>query len=215
MSFFKSGNQKKLKKFRNTVLRHKSEITYDQLLEEFSVSNIKEVTDFLDLHMDAEEYLFYDFDNQRRVLTIDQSRNSAYQEAKESVKWIKTKKVLNRDLYYISQLSILILSALTTLAIGIEGGDKTWQLILSISVTFCSAVLVTFKFKDNWIRYSGAINKFEAETSNFALGIGKYANKDKKEALEIFNRKIQDIKAEETEEWKRGMTTESIPEKNS
>lgn len=67
-----------------------------------------------------------------------------------------------------------------------------------------SGALVTFHFKDNWIRYSGAINRFETELNNFNLETGVYRQREK--AVDIFLRRIQEITAEETEEWRKMMT---------
>ncbi|MHA2245403.1 MAG: DUF4231 domain-containing protein [Candidatus Hodarchaeales archaeon] len=207
----RSKNRERILLLQNLLIIKEGIATFDELAESLGFKkDIDGLKKFL-LEIPLESLYNYKLTDEGLEVvykTDFNKRTYSIQLARKSIDWLKTKKGWNRNFFFICQIFVLVLSAATTLAIGFDWLSRDFELLFSVGVTFFSAALIAFHFRDNWIRYSGAINRFENELYNFQLGEGNY--KDTKNAVGEFLKKMQQINTEEVEEWRKMMTKISL-----
>lgn len=112
----------------------------------------------------------------------------------------KRKKSLSYIILRASQMALLVLSALTTYFIATQ---SEWELISAVFTTIFTAILSTFKFQEDWIRYSKALTALESERSSYTTkdvnrylaGIcgPKVSDMDGEKALALFTDRVNSI----------------------
>ena len=126
----------------------------------------------------------------------------------KKIKEYKRKKFLAYTILRGSQMTLLVLSALTTYFIATQ---NEWELISAVFTTIFTAILSTFKFQEDWIRTSKALMELEAERSAYITkDVKRYltgvcapemSNQENERGLSLFTDRINTVIRKEYQDF--------------
>lgn len=148
------------------------------LLNRQSVKNAKREAQKIELSEKAELYTsLLNSSNALNHNTIIPARTKALQYSQELIDDYKSSRDLARTLYYVLQISTVILSGVTPILVlvdKLETGQPwlKWLPVICPAVASIVASIVTsFPFQKNWVAANTAVELLEAEQEKFILGI--------------------------------------------
>lgn len=116
------------------------------------------------------------------------------------MEWYNKKSALYKRLHNVSQVALIILSAITPVLILLQDWDfKSFAIVTSTAVSAIVALAAKFKIYETWIGYRGATEAMRREYSLYSCSAGNYHDVDDKDRLFIEN--IEKIITDEHAEW--------------
>ncbi|MDB9455442.1 DUF4231 domain-containing protein [Dolichospermum circinale CS-541/06] len=109
--------------------------------------------------------------------TVLPARAKALEYAQDLIDDYKSSRDLNRTLYYVLQISTVILSGVTPILVlvdKLEAGQpwlKWLPVICPAVASIVASVVTSFPFEKNWMAASTAVELLESEQEKFILGI--------------------------------------------
>jgi len=162
------------------------------------------------------------------------ARTRALKYSQELINDYKRTRVNSRNIYYISQISTVILSGVTPILVVVERLDtgpswfKWLPVIFPAISAIVSSIITSFPFQERWIAANKTVELLEAEQEKFILGISQAyrctdvsepQERQKRAQLAIENfitqvntihlKQIQQVTAEKQEGEKKEEKTES------
>ena len=96
--------------------------------------------------------------------------------ADASYDWYRRAAVRARTSYRVSEIAVLVLSALIPVVAVLSPDDATVPAILGGLVVVVSGLRSIFHWQDNYLRFSGAREAVEAERRRYRTGLPPYAD---------------------------------------
>ena len=109
--------------------------------------------------------------------TVLPARTKALEYSQELIDDYKSSRDLNRTLYYVLQISTVILSGVTPILVlvdKLEAGQNwlKWLPVICPAVaSIVASVVTSFPFEKNWMAANTAVELLESEQEKFILGI--------------------------------------------
>ena len=113
----------------------------------------------------------------KNIIAIARTRALKY--CQELIDDYKTTRRNSRNIYYISQISTIILSGITPILVVVERLDsgpvwfKWLPVIFPAIAAIVSSIVTSFPFQENWIEANKTVELLEAEQEKFVLGISQ------------------------------------------
>ncbi|HBL10112.1 MAG TPA: DUF4231 domain-containing protein [Cyanobacteria bacterium UBA11162] len=105
------------------------------------------------------------------------AREKALQYCQELIDDYKNTRATSRNIYYISQISTIILSGVTPILVLVDkletssGWIKWLPVIFPAIASIVASIVTSFPFQENWIAANTAVELLEAEQEKFILGV--------------------------------------------
>lgn len=138
-------------------------------------------------------------------------KNIIEQRYKELNSWFERYKKRSCFYYYACQITVILCSALTPIAMMIFKSDGNWGVaILPVIVVIVASIQTLFRFNETWVSRAEASERLKSEHTYYKSGLGTLYSSSlpEKEVLKNFLDKIEQINREERLSWA------SIQEKN-
>lgn len=142
-------------------------------------------------------------DNSWYANTITPARQKALQYCQDLIDDYKRTRNLARNLYYVLQISTVILSGVTPILVlvdKLETGQpwlKWLPVICPAIASIVASIVTSFPFQKNWVAANTAVELLEAEQEKFILGITplyRYSNSaTEAEQLQTANQIIENF----------------------
>ncbi len=118
----------------------------------------------------------------------------------EQMAWYDKKSALYKKLHIASQVTLIILSAITPVLILFQEWDlRSFAIVTSTTVSAIVALAAKFKIHETWIGYRGAAEAMRREYSLYSCHAGDYRGVDDRD--QRFIERIEEIIASEHAEW--------------
>lgn len=119
---------------------------------------------------------------------------------KEQMAWYDRKSARYKTLHNVSQVALIILSAITPVLILFQEWDlRSFAIVTSTTVSAIVALVSKFKIYETWIGYRGAAEAMRREYSLYSCRAGNYH--DVLDRDQLFIERIEEIVANEHAEW--------------
>jgi cytochrome c biogenesis protein CcdA len=105
------------------------------------------------------------------------ARTKALEYCQELINDYKNVRDLSRSLYYVLQISTVVLSGVTPILVLVDKieADQGWlkwlPVICPAVASIVASIVTSFPFQKNWVTANTAVELLEAEQENFILGI--------------------------------------------
>jgi len=121
----------------------------------------------------------------------------------KELNWYDTKSIRNKSLYYIFQMSLIILSATTPL---LALSELKWPTTVTASVVAILAGMIKFlNLQENWFNYRSICETLRKEKHLYDAEVGDYSNtKDKQQ---LFVERVENLISREHTLWQSSVST--------
>ncbi len=121
------------------------------------------------------------------------------------IEWYGQRKQSHRRTYQILQVCVIVFSSLTPILILIEPLPKALQALPAALAAILTAVLATFRFQDNYVRFGYTLELLKSESFKYETrSTREYApGADNQQALEHFIARMEDIIMTEVADWRQ------------
>lgn len=109
--------------------------------------------------------------------SLKPARETALQYCQELIEDYKTTRTNARNIYYISQLSTIVLSGVTPILVLVDKLEAglTWikwlPVIFPAVAAIVTSIVTSFPFQEKWIAANATVELLEAEIEKFVLGV--------------------------------------------
>jgi len=121
----------------------------------------------------------------------------------DQIKWYDDQARFNKKVYKGLQMTVIVLSALTPILIGIPSlpfiDQRSLAIVISLMVAIFTSTLTTFKYHENWINYRTTCETLKKEIHYYQAKIHEYANSRDPEAL--FVERVERLISRENTLW--------------
>ncbi|MGB3404655.1 MAG: DUF4231 domain-containing protein [Microcoleaceae cyanobacterium] len=113
----------------------------------------------------------------RNIISVAITRALTY--CQELIDDYKNTRKNSRNIYYISQITTIVLSGVTPILVVVErlGSGPSWfkwlPVIFPAIAAIVSSIVTSFPFQENWIQANKTVELLEAEQEKFVLGISQ------------------------------------------
>jgi hypothetical protein len=127
---------------------------------------------------------------------------SRYQEL---IQWYEKHKRSQRRVYQLLQGCVILFSGLTPILILIDQTPKALQALPAALAGIFTAILATFRFQDNYVRFGLTLELLKSELFRYEMKAARaYApGVDEQKALERFVEKMEDLIRAEVMDWRQ------------
>ena len=141
------------------------------------------------------------------AMTMDQDAFERYIEERyeDQRQWYSRKASFNKKRYYVFQTLIIVLSALTTLTIGlgIYLPELRWLRLLALAMTGSVTVLASlqkvFRFQENWTEYRNTAESLKKERHLHLARLDEYGKTES--ADKLFVARVEDLISRQNTAW--------------
>ena len=140
---------------------------------------------------------------------LDQRRQLALDDCQVMITWYEKNKRTVRTLFYISQVCIIVLSALTPILILWSDLPKPVQALPAAIASICAALNAVFRWRENWVLRAHTSEALKRELLKFKTRTSEEyrADLDDQQALANFVARVESLTMSELSEW-RGLQTQ-------
>jgi hypothetical protein len=135
---------------------------------------------------------------------LDQRRQLALDDCQLMITWYDKNKRTVRTLFYISQVCIIVLSALTPVLILWSNLPKPLQALPAAVASVCAALNAVFRWRENWVLRAHASEALKRELLKFKTRTSEEyrADLDDQQALANFVARVESLSMNELSEWR-------------
>ncbi len=135
-------------------------------------------------------------------------QQQAIQRYRDEIEWYGRVKQSHRGTYQILQVCVIVFSSLTPILILIEQLPKALQALPAALAAILTAVLATFRYQDNYVRFGYTLELLKSELFKYETrSTREYEpSADKQKALEHFIARMEDIIMTEVADWRQAAT---------
>lgn len=116
----------------------------------------------------------------------------------DQINYYDKKSMRNKRLYLICKILIIVVSFSVPIMVAYDL-HKDILVVLSSIVAILSAIVVAFRFYENWMNYRSTCESLKKEKPHYDFGVGPYENIEDKEGL--FVKRVEALISREHTEW--------------
>ncbi len=135
--------------------------------------------------------------------TADDRDSVAVNRCQHMITWYEKRLAYTRRMYTVLQVLVIVLTA-SIPVVAILLNAPVWQAALAVVASLAATLLATFKWKEDWIRYTVSAEALRSELTKFKTRTTQdYSMElDRNKALDNFVFRIENIAASEVTEWR-------------
>jgi Protein of unknown function (DUF4231) len=136
-------------------------------------------------------------------------------ECQSSIEWYRKRKTVPRILYQGSQMSIIVLGALTPVLILVTDLPKWAQALPAAVASMAAGLSSVFHWQENWVRRASTLEALRAELLKYKTRTSSAysSNLDEQSALDNFVTSVLNLTLNELASW-RDLQTKTKPDGN-
>lgn len=138
------------------------------------------------------------------ISNINERKQVAIDDCKKMISWYDRKKRISRRLFYLFQVSAIVLSALTPIFILWSELPKAIQALPAALVSISVGLSAIFKWRENWAIRAYTSEALKRELMKYQARASKKYNEtlSEQEVLDTFVETIDTLTMSEVSEWK-------------
>ena len=135
---------------------------------------------------------------------MNDRRRMALDDCQTMIKWYDTSKRTVRNLFFVSQVCIIVFSALTPVLILWSDLPKPLQALPAALASICAALNAVFRWRENWVLRAHTSEALKRELLKFKTRASdEYsADIDDQQALNNFVTRVESVSMNELSEWR-------------
>jgi len=138
---------------------------------------------------------------------LEYCRDAALARCDEMIRWYQGKRRWTNVAFNLLQSTVIVLTATTPFLVLIDNvADKVVQALPATIVAIAVALLGSYKLRENWVRYTVAVEALRSEEAKYLTQTTPaYWKVPREEALNNFVLRIEGLALSEVEEWRKQM----------